>query len=75
MDSWFTCEAFINAVLSVKNQVVHLIGMYKTPKTKFGFAGGKYTHSQIRNMLDKAKRCRKLGFYYKEATVFTKKKR
>lgn len=74
MDSWFTCEAFINAVLSVKNQVVHLIGMYKTPKTKFGFAGGMYTHSQIRNMLGKAKRCRKLGFYYKEAIVFYKDK-
>ena len=74
MDSWFTCEAFINAVLSVKNQVVHLIGMYKTPKTKFGFAGGMYTHSQIRNMLGKAKRCRKLGFYYKEATVLYKGK-
>jgi len=72
MDSWFTCEAFINAVLSVKKQVVHLIGMYKTPKTKFGFAGGMYTHSQIRNMLGKAKRCRKLGFYYKEAIVFHK---
>ena len=72
MDSWFTCEAFIHAVLSVKNQVVHLIGMYKTPKTKFGFAGGMYTHSQIRNMLGKAKRCRKLGFYYKGATVHYK---
>lgn len=74
MDSWFTCEAFINAVLSVKNQVVHLIGMYKTPKTKFGFYGGEYTHSQIRNMLGKAKRCRKLGFYYKQATVLYKGK-
>lgn len=74
MDSWFTCEAFINAVLSVRNQVVHLIGMYKTPKTKFGFDGGMYTHSQIRNKLGKAKRCRKLGFYYKETTVFYKDK-
>jgi hypothetical protein len=74
MDSWFTCEAFINAVLSVKNQVVHLIEMYKTPKTKFGFCGGMYTHSQIRNMLGKAKRCRKLEFYYKQATVLYKDK-
>ena len=53
VDSWFTCSAFINAVLSVKKQVVHLIGMYKIPKTKFGYAGGMYTHSQIRNMLGK----------------------
>src|SRR5664279_4690398 len=29
MDSWFTCDDFINAVLAVKRQTVHLIGMYK----------------------------------------------
>lgn len=70
MDSWFTCGAFINAVLSVKKQPVHLIGMYKIAKTKFTYSGGLYTYSQIRNMLGKARRCRKLGFYYKEAIVF-----
>jgi len=69
MDSWFTCGAFINAVLSVKKQTVHLIGMYKIAKTKFMYSGGLYTHSQIRNILGKARRCRKLGFYYKEAIV------
>ncbi len=74
MDSWFTCEAFINAVLSVKNQVVHLIGMYKIPKTQFQFCDRMYTYNQIRNLLGKAKRCRKLGFYYKEATVLYKGK-
>lgn len=71
MDSWFTCGAFINAVLSVKKQTVHLIGMYKIVKTKFTYCGGMYTYSQIRNMLGKARRCRKLGYYYKEATVFS----
>lgn len=70
MDSWFTCGAFINAVLSVKKQAVHLIGMYKIAKTKFMYCGGMYTYSQIRNILGKARRCRKLGYYYKEATVF-----
>jgi predicted nucleic acid-binding Zn finger protein len=70
VDSWFTCSAFIDAVVSVKKQVVHFIGMYKIPKTKFRYSEEMYTHSQIRNMLGKAKRCRKLGFYYKEATVF-----
>lgn len=69
MDSWFTCGAFINAVLSVKKQTVHLIGMYKIAKTKFMYSGGMYTYGQIRNMPGKARRCRKLGFYYKEATV------
>lgn len=70
VDSWFTCGAFIDAVLSVKKQAVHLIGMYKIVKTKFLYSGGAYTYGQIRNMLGKARRCRKIGFYYKEATVF-----
>lgn len=69
MDSWFTCEAFINAVLSVRKQTVHLIGMYKIARTKFEYNNGMYTHKQIRNMTGKPKRCRKLGFYYTEALV------
>jgi predicted nucleic acid-binding Zn finger protein len=72
MDSWFTCEAFINAVLSVRNQTVHLIGMYKIVKTKFLYQGDMYTYKQIQNLAGKAKRCRKLGFYYKEAEVVFK---
>lgn len=74
MDSWFTCEVFIDAVLKVKHQVIHLIGMYKTPKTKFEYMSGFYTYSQIRNLLGKAKRCRKLGLYYNEAIVGLKGK-
>jgi len=69
MDSWFTCEAFVRAVKRVKKQTVHLIGMYKIPKTKFNYMGDMLTHSQIRNKLGKVKRCRKLRFYYKEALV------
>lgn len=69
MDSWFTCEAFIRAVLRVKKQTVHLIGMYKTPKTRFKYLNQRLTHSQIRNKLGKVKRCRKLRLQYKEATV------
>jgi len=69
MDSWFTCEAFIRAVRRVKSQTVHLIGMYKIYKTKFGYSDQKLTYSQIRNVLGKAKRCRKLRLYYKEAMV------
>ncbi|MCF8380863.1 MAG: transposase [Bacteroidales bacterium] len=34
MDSWFTCEAFVRNIKRVKKQTVHLIGMYKIPKTK-----------------------------------------
>lgn len=74
IDSWFTCEAFINAVLSIKKQAVHLIGMYKIAKTKFQYSGGMYTYGQIRNRLGKPRRCRKLRFYYNEATVSCKGK-
>jgi len=69
MDSWFTCEAFISAVRKVKKQTVHLIGMYKIPKTKFDYSDQMLSHSQIRNILGKAKRCRKLRLHYKEAIV------
>ena len=69
MDSWFTCEAFVKAVRKVKKKTVHLIGMYKTPKTKFTYQDQKFTHSQIRNKLGKVKRCRKLRLHYKEALV------
>jgi len=69
MDSWFTCEAFIKAVKQVKKQTVHLIGMYKTPKTRFNYLGEKLTYSQIRNKPGKPSRCRKLRLHYKEAVV------
>lgn len=68
-DSWFTCEALIDAVTKVKKQVVHLIGMYKFVKTIFLFDGKNLTYSQIRNCLGKAKRCRKLKLYYLQASV------
>ena len=69
MDSWFTCWAFVELVKKIKGQTVHLIGMYKTAKTKFDYEGQGLTYSQIRNILGKAKRCRKLRFYYKETMV------
>lgn len=69
MDSWFTCKAFISAVRKVKKQSVHLIGMYKTPRTRFDYSSQQLTYSQIRNMLGKPKRCRKLRLYYKEVIV------
>ena len=69
MDSWFTCEAFINVALAVKKHTTHLIGMYKIVTTKFLYNGEMYTHKQIRNLTGKAKRCRKLGFYYTQAKV------
>ena len=69
VDSWFTCDALIQAIRSVKNKEVHLIGMYKFAKTKFEYQGKSLTHSQINNMLGKARRCRSLGYQYKQAKV------
>ena len=69
MDSWFTCDAFIDAVLQVKGQTVHLIGMYKIATTKFLYKAQKYTYGQLRNLLGKPKRCRSLGMYYNQAIV------
>lgn len=69
MDSWFTCRVFVELILKSKKQDMHLIGMYKTAKTKFEFQGKQLTHKQILNGLGKAKRCRKLGLHYKQAVV------
>jgi len=69
VDSWFTCDALIQAIRSVKNKEVHLIGMYKFAKTKFEYQGKSLTHAQINNMLGKPRRCRSLGYQYKQAKV------
>jgi len=74
MDSWFTCWALVELVMKVKGPAVHLIGMYKTAKTKFDYEGQGLTHSQIRIRLGKSVRCRKFGFHYKEAIVEWKSK-
>jgi hypothetical protein len=69
VDSWFICDALIQAIRSVKNKEVHLIGMYKFAKTKFGYQGKSLTHAQINNILGKPRRCRSLGHQYKQAKV------
>ena len=69
MDSWFTCNDFINAVRNVKNKTIHLIGMYSKAKTKFEYNGKMYTYSQLRVLLGKPKRNRKTGYYYLDITV------
>ena len=69
VDSWFTCDALIQAIRSVKDKEVHLIGMYKFAKTKFEYQGKSLTHAQINNMLGKPRRCRSLGYQYKQARV------
>jgi hypothetical protein len=67
MDSWFTCWQIVSLVM--KRKGLHLIGMYKGAKTLFEINGKKMTYSQIRNELGRPVRCRKLGYYYKQAVV------
>ena len=67
MDSWFTCWEITSLVM--KRKGLHLIGMYKGAKTKFMIGEKKLTYSQIRSELGKPVRCRKLGYYYKQAIV------
>jgi predicted nucleic acid-binding Zn finger protein len=69
VDSWFTCDTLIQAVRGVKEQTIHLIGMYKIAKTKFEYKGMQLTHAEINNRLGKPNRCRKLGYHYKRADV------
>jgi hypothetical protein len=66
VDSWFTCEALIRAVVG---QGIHLIGMYKIAKTKFLYRGKLLTYSEINSRINKSKRCKLFGFYYKRADV------
>jgi len=72
IDSWFTSWAFISLLIELNKKAsspIHLIGMYKCAKTKFDWNNQSLTHAQIREKLGKTKRCRKLGYYYKQVTV------
>jgi hypothetical protein len=66
VDSWFTCEALIKAVVEAG---VHLIGMYKIASTKFLYRGKEMTYSEINNSISKPIRCRSLKYHYKRADV------
>ena len=66
VDSWFTCEALIRAVVG---EGIHLIGMYKIAKAKFLYHGKNLTCSEIRNSISKITRCHSLNLYYKRADV------
>ena len=66
VDSWFTCESLIKAVVG---EGIHLIGMYKLAKTKFLYRGKLLCYSEINNRISKPIRCRSLGFHYKRADV------
>jgi hypothetical protein len=65
MDSWFTCEKIINQVRSIKRCSIHVLGMIKMAKAKYGFNGGEYSAKQLVALHGKkTKRCRKLNAHY-----------
>lgn len=66
VDSWFTCDALIKAVVA---EGVHLIGMYKIAMTKFLYRGKKLTFGEINKSITKITRCRSLKLQYKRADV------
>jgi predicted nucleic acid-binding Zn finger protein len=66
VDSWFTCDALIKAVV---RHGIHLIGMYKIAKAKFQYQGKMANYSEINNRITKVIRCRSLRYYYKRADV------
>jgi len=66
VDSWFTCESLIKAVVG---EGIHLIGMYKFAKTKFLYRGKLMSYSEINNSISTPKRCRSFKYHYKRADV------
>ena len=66
VDSWFTCDAIIKAVIE---QGIHLIGMYKIAKTKFLYRGKMLTYSQINGLTGKTHYCRTSKMTYKRVDV------
>jgi len=66
VDSWFTCEALIKAVVE---HGVHLIGMYKFVTTKFLYKGKELNFKQINDRIRNVKYCPALKLHYKYAEV------
>jgi len=68
VDSWFTCDALIRAVIE---HGAHLIGMYKMVTTKFLYKGKELNFKQINARIPATdvKYCRNVKLYYKRADV------
>ena len=66
VDSWFTCEALIQAVTGAG---IHLIGMYKIASTKFLYKGKMLNCAQINGLMGKTHYCRTAKLTYKRAEV------
>ena len=46
-DSWFVSEYFISSIRSIKQGIVHVLGMCKMDKRNFLFNGELYTAKQL----------------------------
>jgi len=66
VDSWFTCEALIKAVIG---EGIHLIGMYKIVRTKFLYKGKLLNYAQINGLIGETHYCRSAKLTYKRADV------
>lgn len=71
MDSWFVCDKIIKYVRNI-TAGVHVIGMAKMAKARYGFEGEQYTAREIADKLKRRKRVKwikKTGLYCAEIIV------
>lgn len=66
VDSWFTNEMFIKSVRSIKNRMMHFLGMCKIDRRKFNYEGKDLNSTQIIAAYSrkKGKYCRKYKSHY-----------
>ena len=72
-DSWFVCEKLIEAVRSLNQGTMHILGMMKMAKAKYQYQHKEYTAQQLLGKKKiKTNRCRKIKSHYKELVVMYK---
>lgn len=64
-DSWFTCAKVINLVRSLKNRVIHFLGMIKDGPRKYLYDGQEFTLNKLRKyVLSHQRRCSRFKSRY-----------
>lgn len=65
VDSWFVSENFIKSIRSIKNSMLHVLGMCRMDKRKYEIAGNHYSAKALIAKYGHTKRiCRKLRMQY-----------
>jgi hypothetical protein len=73
VDSWFVSENFIKTIRSIKNSMLHVLGMCRMDKRKYEIAGGEYSAKALIAKYGHTKRiCRKLKMQYIKLSVMYK---